>query len=104
MKVFIGEKDYMTFSKDDMDQKEYEYIWNTHPGDSPNKKFMDKDLLDRTEGYEVYYFIRDRMNELGFTSTKDGQKIEKLIHHPRIKTIKERESLKDLVMLKFSED
>lgn len=45
----------MKFTKDDL---LYDYSWNVDGGDNPNYRgHLDKIKVDKTEGYEVLYFL-----------------------------------------------
>lgn len=57
------------------------YSWTTDGGDDPTfRGGSDKALLDRTEGYEVLYFINKLANEWNFKQKASGEKLERMIH------------------------
>lgn len=65
-------------SKSDLKKK---YSWTTDGGDDPDfRSGSDKALLDRTEGYEVLYFINKLADDLGFKKKALGEKLERMIH------------------------
>jgi len=58
---------------------QYQYKWTTDHGDDPNyRSILDRNKIDRDEGYEVLYFIQDYIEKKNLT-IKDGQKIERIL-------------------------
>jgi hypothetical protein len=58
-----------------------EYSWTATGGDDPTKRGTpDDDLLNRSEGYEVLYFINQYMENHGLTEILDGNKVESILY------------------------
>jgi len=57
-----------------------DYKWTAYPSDDPHVTGKpDSTLLNRSEGYEMVYFIDRYMKSKGWTSKGTGQKIEKYL-------------------------
>ncbi|MCR8560389.1 hypothetical protein KXD93_22235 [Mucilaginibacter sp. BJC16-A38] len=71
----------MPFTKADL---LYSYSWEHTGSDDPKLTGEpDRDLFNRSEGYEVLYLIKRIMSTRGLDGTASGQKIEKMIRlHP----------------------
>jgi hypothetical protein len=68
-----------TFNRSDLAYIDYKW---TALSDHDNPKWTgkpDSTLLNKTEGYEMLYFINRYMEKKGYVNTGTGQKIEKLI-------------------------
>ncbi|AWG25911.1 hypothetical protein [Flavobacterium kingsejongi] len=65
-----------SFKKSDL-KYENQYVWKRDSGDGPYIGKIDRDRLDRNEGYEVLYFANSNLSS---TSTvRDLHKFEDLI-------------------------
>lgn len=69
------------FKKSDM-LFEKEYTWKRDTGDGNYIGRIDKDRLDRDEGYEVLYFANEYLSkEVFFPDKNDLQKLEMLLRN-----------------------
>jgi hypothetical protein len=58
----------------------YQYSWARTERDSKETGFPDNVLLNRSEGYEILYFLNKYMTERGLTSIEDFHTLEKRIN------------------------
>lgn len=66
------------FNKDDL---QYEYEWSTVGDDDPEEiGTPDSSLLNRTEGYEMLYFINNFMSDNDLKNENSFYKIERMIN------------------------
>lgn len=73
-----------------------QYSWEATKTDNPNiKGSPDNDLLNRTEGYEVLYFIQQFMKKQKTRSIKTGVKAEALIINYIPSHIRSRKDIED---------
>lgn len=74
---------------------QFEYTWTAEEtGDDPEyKKGQERSEVNREQGYEVLYFIKEFAKESSITDKATGLEIERLIHED-FKHIKDRDKLK----------
>lgn len=83
------------FSRNNLKFKD-NYSWEVSRGDNPTiKGSPDNDLLNRTEGYEVLYFIQQFMKKQKTRSVKIGTKAEALIINYIPSHIRSRKDIED---------
>ncbi|ABQ03950.1 hypothetical protein [Flavobacterium johnsoniae] len=83
----------MKFTKKDLHFKDYS--WAADGGDNPHYKGdLDKEKVDKTEGYEVVYFCNDFLVTYDKELTKENfQKIERLLREELFRKIEKRSEL-----------
>lgn len=83
------------FSRSNLKFKD-NYSWEISKGDNPSiKGSPDNDLLNRTEGYEVLYFIQQFMKKQKTRSIRVGTKAEALIINYIPSHIRSRKDIED---------
>lgn len=97
----------MAYKKSDMLYDDGKYYKWTAKGDHDNpfvKGGKERDELNRTEGYEVLYFIQimDKNNFKGNGNTASLQKVEKMIRHDVPKTTHNRAAIVSWIVANWS--
>lgn len=69
------------FKKTDM-LYEHDYVWHRDGGDGPYTGKIDRDRLDRDEGYEVLDFANSYLNkQIHFADKDDLHKLERMLRN-----------------------
>jgi len=98
----------MTFPKSQMlydDGKYYKWTANADHDNPYYKGGKDHNELNRTEGYEVQYFIEHTVDKIkwnGTPSITDCKKIEKIIRYDVPSNLKKREFIYDWILQNYS--
>lgn len=81
----------MKFSKEDLAYKD-EYSWKADGGDNPNYRgIKDRELVDKTEGYEVLHFCNQYMidNKVAITLS-NFRHVEHCLRQSELRLVKSR--------------
>jgi len=73
---------------------QYDYIWSRDNGDSSYTGILDREKVDKDEGYEVIYFIEDFLDKYDLPPSQHNvELIEKLLHSPLLSNVQMRDEL-----------
>ena len=79
--------------KVDRNLLQYEYRWNRDNGDGKYIGALDRNKVDKDEGYEVVEFIENFMAKHGLRSGAQQQLVEKILKSEALTHIVSREEL-----------
>lgn len=79
--------------KKHLQQGKYNYTWKRDEGDGSYIGTLDRDRVDKDEGYEVLNFIESFMNKHGLKKLASSHKIEDALHHPNLRAVVMRNEL-----------
>ncbi|CAN8139483.1 conserved hypothetical protein [uncultured Thiomicrorhabdus sp.] len=73
--------------------KIYDYVWNRDAGDAPYSGVIDRQRVDKDEGYEVLYLIKTIMDKHDLKKVSDVHRIEDALHDPELSGLVMRNNL-----------
>lgn len=80
----------------------HKYIWIRDTGDTKYKGKIDRERVDKDEGYEVSYFIEQLLKDNNWkTSCKNVKLIEKKLHSKELSSVIMRKDLKIKISAMF---
>ncbi|RZL05610.1 MAG: hypothetical protein EOO89_26035 [Pedobacter sp.] len=82
----------MTY-KVDQEELQYDYTWERDNGDGEYIGPLDRDKVDKDEGYEVVHFIERLMDKHGLKSLSSQKRIENALQSENLSSVQSREKL-----------
>ena len=82
----------MTY-KVDREELQYDYTWERDNGDGENIGPLDRNKVDKDEGYEVVDFIESLMKKHDLKSLNSQKRIENALQSENLSSVQSREKL-----------
>jgi hypothetical protein len=80
-------------SKNHLQSLTYKYSWTCTDTDGKYLGPLDREIVNKSEGYEVAEFIAEIVNKHNFKTVKDVHKIEDALHADELRLVVLRDQL-----------
>ncbi len=88
--------------KSQLQQSKYDYTWRRDQGDGEYTGIIDRERIDKDEGYEVLYFIQTFMNKFNLSDLSNIHTIEDELKRSIYSSIVMRDELIEKLKKAFS--